>query len=152
MHFGSSYGQIGFSKFSWWSRQLWPRRLLAGLVIFQSPSRWPEPWPEPVWVTELTFNFFFWYCTVEKKITFCVKAYPAKHSGKASLQAMRVISIHGKKPHLAGIQEFGAASGKFGESYLAIWTPKMHCRWSSALWTAYHIIGQLTMRHIDRYS
>ena len=36
--------------------------------------------------------------------------------------------------------------GNCGEwSYLAIWAAKMHCRWPSALWTAYHIIGRLTI-------
>ena len=42
-------------------------------------------------------------------------------------------------------------SGNFEDSYQALWTPKMHCRWSSALWTSYHIVGQLTMQEIDRY-
>ena len=42
-------------------------------------------------------------------------------------------------------------SGNCEDSYQALWTPKMHCRWSSALWTSYHIVGQLTMQEIDRY-
>jgi hypothetical protein len=26
----------------------------------------------------------------------------------------------------------------------------MHCRWSSVLWTSYHIVGLLTMQHIEK--
>ena len=43
------------------------------------------------------------------------------------------------------------ASVNCWESYQAIWASKMHCRWSSALWTAYHIVGRLTMRHIAKH-
>ena len=46
----------------------------------------------------------------------------------------------------------GISSVNCGESYQAIWAPKMHCRWSSALWTSYHTVGQLTMQHIAKQS
>ena len=56
--------------------------------------------------------------------------------------------------HLVRIAEGGKCrdhpSGNFEESYLAIWAAKMHCRWSSALWTGYHIVGQLIMWHIEK--
>ena len=50
------------------------------------------------------------------------------------------------------VQYWYLTSVNCGESYQAIWAPKMHCRWSSALWTSYHIVGQLTMQHIAKQS
>ena len=41
-------------------------------------------------------------------------------------------------------------SGNWKNSYQAIWTPKMHDESLLALWTGYHILGQLAMLDIAR--
>ena len=51
---------------------------------------------------------------------------------------------------IVGLYVPALPSGNCGDSYHTIWTPKMHCRWPSALWTAYHIIGWLIMQHIEK--
>ena len=51
--------------------------------------------------------------------------------------------------HWLHYERLSHASGNFGDSYQALWTPKMHCRWSSALWTSYHIVGQLLKGRTD---
>ena len=48
-----------------------------------------------------------------------------------------------------GVKECAStmSSVNCGEPYQVIWTPKIHCRRSSALWTGYHIVGQFTIPH-----
>ena len=134
--------ECGFRNTSQWNINL---NMMQRTQPYRHPYHWGFSQPLTSWSGSIVCSKNFWMLIAKYCILFIVGFLV-----KLVNTALTGLTIRRRPVPASGCEEKGGTSVNCGESYQAIWTPKMHCRWSSALWTCYHIVGRLTMQHIAK--